>query len=120
LHRTHGTAEHLAGPFLVLGLPEIMRLQIGGEPGEWIERRGETAVEPRLPVFGPHLFQRRHGQIGLRLKEIVETPFLHIRTLADVINGDRAIALLPHEGECGVFQPLVGVRGSSHDVETNS
>jgi lactam utilization protein B len=60
-------------------------------------------------VVGPELLERGDRQLGLGLEEIVEAALFDVGALADVVDGHGAVALLPHEVEGGLLQPLVRV-----------
>jgi len=53
--------------------------------------------------------ERGDGEFGLGLEEIVEASLFDVGALADVIDRDGFVTLLPHEVESGLLQPLVRV-----------
>ena len=108
-NRTGRTTDHPTQARFYLQLGDINIAQIGGQTGQRVDGGGKHPVQIGLPLGQPHFLQGGHGQLGLRIEEIVETPLLHLGAVANIINRDGAVALLPNQGEGGVFQSFVGV-----------
>ena len=53
-------------------------------------------------------------QIGLRLEGVIEAPFIHAGPLANIVDTNRSVAVLPDQLDSGAQQLLPGITFSSH------
>ena len=107
-------ASHAAG-FAVLFL--LGFVEMGAPLGEAIQRRNlrrEKLIQLRLVQF-PMRFVGLHRQVRLGLKEVVKTPFVHLGSLADLVNGNRVVAIFPQKRESHIQQFLFRITGSAHN-----
>ncbi len=96
INRASAHASRLIKPFFLI-LIELIAILFQTLHG-W-HLRGENLIELWPSELFPIGFQGGHGKIGFRMEEVVETAFLDPCALADVIDADGAVAMLPNEVE---------------------
>ena len=60
------------------------------------------------------IFSGGSGEIGFRLKGVIETPFVDAGTVADVIDADGAVTTFPDQGSGRIEEFLFGITLALH------
>lgn len=95
-------------------MPWINALKIGRKAEERIQRGLKLGVEVKLPPRSPHAFEGsdRDGRVGI--KEAVETDFINLNALANVVDDESTEAVIQDGVQRRVLQPFGSFAGASH------
>src|SRR4029077_18750648 len=110
----HRASKDGTARFLKFGQMVVHIIEVAIEPLERWNSWRKKGVHVRL-VLIPFRFQCSGGELGLRLKEIIEASLFCAGPLANRVHRSGAVAVFPHQIQRRVGQALLHITYSRHE-----